>query len=163
VFDERLLAWAVPEPANFYDVVVDDVEDANFGRMSSVYFCTAIAHTRFEDGERFVARVVPGVGSAGSVGFVQFSNDGIRHVLIRIKAHRHHAAVAVACENDGVAILHVVGNLRKLVAQVGNGADVCVSREFLCERLLTPSYVRYFIIIMLTEQRRLTLVVITTL
>lgn len=60
------------------------------------------------------------------VDFVQLADDRIVEVLVGVKTHRHHAAIAVAGEDDCVAGLHVVGDLSKLVAEVGNRPDVHV-------------------------------------
>ena len=97
----------------------------NVGRMSSVYFSPSIA-ALLENLQRLCTGVVPRVTFAKRIGSVEFANNGVVEVLVGIKAHRHHASIAIASEDDGVAALDIVGNLRKLVAEVGNRPDVSV-------------------------------------
>ena len=58
------------------------------------------------------------------VGAVEFGDYRITPRLEGVKAHGDHVAVAVLREDDGIAALYIVRNLRELVSQVGNGPDV---------------------------------------
>ena len=90
-----------------------------------MYFSPSIA-ALLENLQRLCTGVVPRVTFAKSIGSVQLANDGVVEVLVGVKAHRHHASIAVTSEDDGIAALDIVGNLRKLVAEVGDRPDVRV-------------------------------------
>lgn len=92
-------------------MVMDD------GRISSVYFSPSIA-ALLENLQRLCAGVVSRIVLAKCIDFVQFANDWVVEMLVCVKAHSHHATIAVSREDDGIAALDIVGNLRKLVAEI---------------------------------------------
>ena len=52
---------------------------------------------------------------------VEFGDYRITPRLEGVKAHGDHVAVTVLREDDGIAALHIVRNLRELVSQVEMG------------------------------------------
>ena len=63
------------------------------------------------------ASIVPCVAFAKRIGSVQFADNRVVEVLVGVKAHCHHAPIAVARKYDRIAALNIVGNLRELVAE----------------------------------------------
>ena len=61
------------------------------------------------------------------IGTVEFRHNRVIEMLIGLIAHRNHATIAIAGEDHGPSTLHIVRNLRKLVAQVRNRTNVRIN------------------------------------
>ena len=70
-----------------------------------------------QDFQRLRAGVVLDVAFASIVRPVQFTDDGTVKAFVCVEAHCHHVAVSIAGEDDHIAALNIIGNLRKLVHQ----------------------------------------------
>ena len=68
---------------------------------------------------------------AEPVGLAQFRQHGIAQMLVGIKAHCHHAPIAIAGEDDGIPVLHIIGNLCKLVVETKKGEEIIEAEQVL--------------------------------
>ena len=118
-----------------------------------MYFSPSIA-ALLEYLKRLRAGIVTRIAFAKRIGPVQFADDGIIEVLVGVEAHCHHASIAVAREDDSVATLHIVSNLRKLVTKIGNRSNVRIHSLY-CSHSKPFERVdaAYFIIIMIPPQQ----------
>ena len=81
------------------------------------------------------------------IGTVEFRHNRVIEILIGLIAHRNHATIAIAGKDHRPSTLHIVSNLRKLVAQIRNRTNVGINCSRCCHLRLLSFDDQYLIII----------------